>query len=575
MYFMNAGLEPYDLSSYAGLKNKNFYDLDQILKKVVERYSDHFSPDHKKDMINHIREYGRLVGGILNDLTDQCHKEGKYGEIKHFDKVGNRIDEIIYSVEQNESRKISYEHGVVNLDFHKNWKHPFSSIHRYALAYLMNLNGEGGVSCPLAMTDGMILALKKIGTPSQKERFLPLVAGENSSSHFYAGQYVTERVGGSNVGANRTIARKQANGKWILTGEKWFCSNPGDLWVTTAKLEGTNTVGLFLVSRFKEDRQLNGHKLVRKKDIIGSRGKVTAEAIYEEVEAEELGRPSHGLANLIKYVISISRLHVGIGATGNARRAILEAVEYARHRTAYGKGLLNFPIYTRNLAEMCVLQAAITFSNFKSIEYWEKEIPAKEVTIPLLKYKSSAQATEVCHRAILCLGGNGIIGDFSPLPRLLNDSIINESWEGTHFLLAEHVLHALERKKSKESFIEELNRTLTIAKNLPNQKEVCEYLESEMKNLEIALSKEKQFRDLHRIQIAEIAYRCFSLSELLSLSIWENNQPNRDNFYIDVLPKVYKEILQFGSGGITEVSAFIANPEIHKKIIDNLGGSIN
>lgn len=94
-----------------------------------------------------------------------------------------------------------------------------------------------------------------------------------------AGQYVTEKVGGSNVSANRTISRKQDNGEWILTGEKWLCSNPGDLWVRTARVEDINTIGMFLVPRIKDDGTLNGHHILCKKDIIDSRGKLTVEIV--------------------------------------------------------------------------------------------------------------------------------------------------------------------------------------------------------------------------------------------------------------------------------------------------------
>ncbi|MCX7997832.1 MAG: acyl-CoA dehydrogenase family protein [Leptospiraceae bacterium] len=567
---MNPGLKEYDLSYYKGLRNKNFFQLDKTLQKIVERYSDGISEAHKKDMLSHISKYGELVGGILNELTEKSHREGKYGEIQNYDSVGNRIDEVIYSAEQIEARRISYEHGVVNLDFHKNWKHPFLPVHRYALAYLMNLNGEGGVSCPLAMTEGMIEVLQKLGTESQKERFLPIVAGENSNSYFYAGQYVTERVGGSNVGANRTVARKLENGKWLLNGEKWFCSNPGDLWVTTAKVEGTNTIGLFLVSRYKSDGSLNGHKLIRKKDIIGSRGKLTAEVIYEDVEAEELGRISHGLANLIKYVISISRIHVGIGATGNARRALMEAIYYAKYRTAYGKGLLSYPIYTRNLTEMSVLQTVITLCNFKSIDYWKKEIPAADVTIPLMKYKSSSQATDLTHKAILCLGGNGIIGDFSPLPRLHNDSVINETWEGTHFLLTEHVLHALERRKSKESFFEELEKNILQAKEISYLSSVVQLFNNKVEQLKVILSEEKSYREVHRVQIADLAYECFALSEVLSFAYWES-QNQKEKVFSEYLPILYKEILTFGCSGFAHPDSLILKPEIHKEIIFSIG----
>jgi alkylation response protein AidB-like acyl-CoA dehydrogenase len=509
-------LQPYDISSYAGLRGKNFYDLDRALQRMVSRYTNDFDPAHRSALEKHLQGYGFLVGGILDELTEKCHREGKYGEIIKYDRTGTRIDQIQYSPEQIESRRISYEYGVVNLDFHPEWKYKFAHIHRYALTYLMNLNGEGGVACPLAMTDGMILGLKKNGSETQKEKYLPLVAGEGSASHFMAGQYVTERVGGSNVSANRTIAKRQANGKWSLTGEKWFCSNPGDLWVTTAKLEGTNTIGLFLVPRIKENGELNGHHILRKKDIIGSRGKVTVEIIYDDVEAEEFGRPGHGIVNLIKYIIKISRIHVGLGACGNARRAVMEALEYGKWRTAYGKHIKDFPIFTRNLAEMQILQTAMTFVNFRSIDLSEKENLACEILIPLLKFKSSAQASWMTQRAILCLGGNGIVGDFSPLPRLHNDSIINETWEGTHLIITDHCLHALQKKtvfNAYQELIEQLTHNARKHNRLSYSISVFQKKYDELKGI---LSNEtKEWKEFNRIYIADLAYGVLALAEFV------------------------------------------------------------
>lgn len=337
-----------------------------------------------------------------------------------------------------------------------------------------------------------------------------------------AGQYVTERVGGSNVLANRTIAKKLDNGKWLLNGEKWFCSNPGDLWVTTAKIEGTNTIGMFLVPRIKENGELNGHHILRKKDIIGSRGKLTVEIIYEDVEAEEFGRPGHGIVNLIKYIIKISRIHVGFGACGNARRGVMEAIEYAKWRTAYGKKVNQFSSYARNLAEMQILQTAMTFVNFRSVDLVEKEDTASEVLIPLLKYKSSSQASWVTQQAILCLGGNGIVGDFSPLPRLHNDSIINETWEGTHLIVTDHCLHALQKPKVFTAFSNLIEVLRKDAKGKSELKYAYDILEEKFQEIKDILEKEtKDWREINRVYIADLTYGVTALAEFLEQAAYD------------------------------------------------------
>ncbi len=563
---MNPGLEPYDLSGYSGVSGKNFYLEDKGLQRMVWRYSRNFTEEHRAAMCKHLEEFGELAGGILNELTIASHKEGKYGELQKYDKTGNRIDEIIYCYEQRKSRRIHYEHGIVNLDFHPEWKFDFPPIHRYALAYLANLNGEAGVTCPLAMTDGMILALKKLGSEDQKKKYLPLIAGKDSPSHFMCGQYVTERVGGSNVAANRTTARKVCDGKWILTGEKWFCSNPGDLWVTTAKIEGTNTVGLFLVPRFREDGSLNNYHILRKKDIIGSRGKVTAEVVYEGVEAEELGRPAHGLANLIRYIIRISRIHVGVGACGNARRAVMEALEYGRWRTAYGKKILEFPSYYRVLAEMNTLQTANLFANFRSIEYAFQKESLSEALIPLLKYKSSAQASWICRMAILCLGGNGIIADFSPVPRLLNDSIVNESWEGTHLIITDHFLHAISKKRVRDDWEEEIHSNIRAARDYPELKYPLAVFEEKLRAWREILGQSKEWREANRMFLADRGYELFSLSLFLQEAAEDLSCGEKESPYI-LLSEALAEIFQSGIDGTRDGSGAILKLEKASSIL--------
>ena len=510
----NPGLQPFDISEYRGVDGRNFYEMDSLLQRIVARHSQGCSVEHRRDMEAHLHGYGALAGGALGELARESHKEGRYGEIIHFDRAGRRIDQVKYCREQVEARRLSYEYGIVNLDFHPSWKHSFTMTHRMALAYLSNQNGEHGVTCPLAMTDGIIRGIKALGTKAQQEKYLRLVAGFGSESHFMAGQYVTERVGGSNVGANRTVAVKREDGKWVLNGEKWFCSNPGDLWVTTARIEGTGTIGMFLVPRVKEDGNLNGCLLVRKKDIIGSRGKITVEAVYENCEAEELGRPSHGLANLVKHIINTSRIHVAVSAAGMARRAYMEALAYSRVREAYGRKIIEFPSLVRTLAEMQTQQSAFTMSAFQNFVYMDANHPAAQAVTPLLKYAGTVHATYLTHEAIMVHGGNGILGDFSCLPRLHNDAIINETWEGTHQIISEHVTKAFSRPRVRAAFLSEVEGAMAGAAHADLGRAHVGYQELNAR-LQRMESEGSDWIEANRLALCGILYSMFALAILV------------------------------------------------------------
>ncbi|HNM99291.1 MAG TPA: acyl-CoA dehydrogenase family protein [Turneriella sp.] len=504
----NPGLKDFDLTGYTGTKGWNFFEETPALWQAFSMNSANSESGYLSAVRDHLSGLGNLAGGIVNELTIECHREGKWGELVQYDRTGKRIDEIRYAPEQVELRKIFYDYGVVNLDCKDSWKHEFSMPHRMALAVLTNMNGECGVACPLAMTEGLIHALRAIGTEQQKEEFLPLLTDPASKSHFMAGQYVTERVGGSNVAANRTIATLQSDGTYLLNGEKWFCSNPGDAWVTTAKLAGTNVVGLFLVSRYRRDGSLNGCRLLRKKDIIGSKGKLTVESVYEDCEATALGRPAHGLANLIRYILKTSRLHVICGGLGHIARGVLEAEAYTRSREAYGKKLAEFPSVARTLEEMRMLRDALTFISFRAFALADKDEPLSLLLVPLLKTIVTQYSAVVVKEALILHGGNGILGDFSVLPRVLNDAIINETWEGTHALLAEHAVSAAKRPKVAKAFAEYVDAAAAL---MPA--EAQNLLANEFEETNKLLASEFDC-DVNRMYICEKLWRIFALAEL-------------------------------------------------------------
>ena len=520
----NPGLKPYDLTGYAGLQGYNFFEIDPDFTTLLNVYLAQDQPEYKSAIVENLNSFGKLVGSELNALTITAHKEGKYGEIINVDQFGSRVEKVAYCHEQNEIRRLCYEAGLVNLDEHPEWKFPFSRFHRMAMAYIANFNGEGGVTCPLAMTDGLIIALKQIGTEEQRDRFLPLLIGLDSKSHFMAGQYLTERVGGSQVGDNRTTAVLQSNGTYKLYGEKWFCSNPGEVWVTTARIEGTDRIGMFLVSRLKKDGTVNDFKLVRKKDIIGSRGKLTAELYYEGTEAETIGRLSHGLANMMRYIIKISRMHVAVAAMGMARRAVFEAITYCNQRTVFGKPVIAQHTAMTKLLEIDLRSTAATFCGFRSFYVTENKLPLEDLLTPLLKYNITKAASRNTHEAMLLLGGNGILNDFSVLPRLHNDSIINETWEGAHPVIAGHVLQAIQKNKVREgwnSYSENIQKQMSVKKldslveMLNNQ---CQIIFKMLDNL----SREQL--DNRRLFITEHLYRCFSVMEFFKIALESNNE---------------------------------------------------
>jgi putative acyl-CoA dehydrogenase len=302
------------------------------------------------------------------------------------------------------------------------------------------------------MTEGLIGLIEKRGTPAQKA-LLPKLRSDDADWAITGGQYVTERQGGSNVSANETSAKPNEDGSWSLTGLKWFCSNPGEAWVTTAKVAGTETVALFLVLRRRADGALNGHRLLRLKQIGGTRGKATAEVEYLGARADMIGKPREGLAILVQEILSVSRLHVASAALGFASRALLEAEAFAAWRVAYGKKIGEIPSVKERLKRMRRERLGMLTAFYAGVDAVAADAPEAEALVPMLKVEISKRASFLVREAQLLIGGHGILDDFSPLNRLADDAIVNEIWEGTHPILCGHAAKALRRPRVLEAFM--------------------------------------------------------------------------------------------------------------------------
>ncbi|MGZ4353887.1 MAG: acyl-CoA dehydrogenase family protein, partial [Gaiellaceae bacterium] len=162
--------------------------------------------------------------------------------------------------------------------------------------------------------------------------------------------------------------------------------------------------------------------------------------------AYPIGELADGFKIAAGVVLNTSRWLNACAAAGSMRRAYLEASAFARHRSAFGRSIADFPLVRENLAlikaeEQAALASTLALTAL--VDRLDGGLSDEETSglhrflVNANKYVTSLTATLVVRRAIETLGGNGTIEDFSPLPRLYRDAIVLESWEGTHNVLVE------------------------------------------------------------------------------------------------------------------------------------------
>ena len=342
-----------------------------------------------------------------------------------------------------------------------------------SLFYTLAHAGEGGHACPVVCTSGLVRALRTTASDRLRERFLPPLLETDYDRAQRGAQFLTERHGGSDVGANRVEAVPDGD-VWRLYGEKWFCSvADADQFIVTARprgaAPGTAGIGCFLVPR-----DGGRFRIRRLKDKLGTRALATGEIEFEGAAGYPLGPLEDGFKTAVA-VLNTSRWLNAVGSSGLMHRAYLVAADFSRERSAFGRTISEFPLVRENLAVMKAESSGSLASTLALTELVDRidrgEASEEDVTWHRLlvnanKFVTALTATNVVRRGIEALGGNGTIEDFSPLPRLYRDSIVFESWEGTHNVLCAQVFRDLARLDAVDLAVERAGATDDLAARL-------------------------------------------------------------------------------------------------------------
>ena len=183
--------------------------------------------------------------------------------------------------------------------------------------------------------------------------------------------FLTERQGGSDVGANSTRAVRDGN-EWRLHGEKHFCSNvDAEIFIVLARPdgapEGPGGLATFIVPRLRDDGTVNGFRIRRLKPKLGTRGVPTAEVSLDGAvawlaserptpnERSQLSERGHrgGLGRMME-MVNGSRFGVALMGLGIHRRSFLEAAIYAAHREQWGQRIDRYPMVRETLVDLLV-----------------------------------------------------------------------------------------------------------------------------------------------------------------------------------------------------------------------------
>ncbi len=369
------------------------------------------------------------------------------------DARGERVNRVEYHSSYREMERIAYGSDMIGMKYATHEHSREAHFVGFALGYLFAM-AECGLYCPLCMTDGVARVLTRHGTHEQVMRVVPHLTSTDPRTLWTGGMFLTERAGGSDVGANQTVARKDDDGTWRLTGHKWFCSNvDAQAVLVTARVdarsdrEGTKGLRTFLL----ESRDNPGFVIERLKPKLGVRSMATGEVTLTEARAEEVG----GFAAMTD-MLNLSRLYNAVASVAIISRAVLETRHYIERRHAFGRPVIEFPLAQETFFDIEAEHVGAMLLAFEAVDALGRaddgdEDAAKMLRIltPIVKAVTGKLAVPCVSEAMELMGGNGYIEE-SAMPRLLRDAQVLPIWEGTTNILVLDALRVMHKEESQE-----------------------------------------------------------------------------------------------------------------------------
>jgi putative acyl-CoA dehydrogenase len=407
--------------------------------------------------LDELHAFGTALGGEPLEWGRLANEHPP--ELRTHDRYGDRIDEVEFHPAWHRLLTLGVEAGLHAMP----WREPGLGAHVARAAGFISLGqAEAGVGCPLSMTYAAVPALRAQPELSAEWeprltslRYDPGLRPVADKAGALCGMAMTERQGGSDVRANETAAAPLGDGAYDLDGHKWFCSAPMcDAFLVLAQAPAGLTC--FLLPRVLPDGQRNGFRIQRLKDKLGNRSNASAEIELLSARAQLVGEEGRGVQTIIEMVVH-TRLDCVLGSTALMRRAVAEATHHAAHRSAFGRLLVEQPLMTNVLADLCVESEAATVTALRLARaYDEAESAFRRIATAVAKYWICKRTPGHVAEALECLGGNGYVEE-SGMPRLFRESPLNSIWEGAGNVNALDVLRALERTpETAEAFLAEL-----------------------------------------------------------------------------------------------------------------------
>ncbi|KAF3483919.1 acyl-CoA dehydrogenase [Arthroderma uncinatum] len=358
------------------------------------------------------------------------------------------------------------------------------------------------VTCPGSMTDGAARLLSRHLDGENGKVFaeaLRRLVSRDPAVAWTSGQWMTERKGGSDVRGTETVARKLTVqemteddgvdsiglplGPWRLDGFKWFSSaTDANMAIMLAKTGDDGSISAFYAplrrqvnGRNGEESELNGVRIQRLKNKLGTKALPTAELEIKGMRGYLIGKEGQGVKE-ISTILNITRAGNSIASVSYWGRSLAICRAYSKVRVTSGRRLQDTPSYVRTLARDHAKYAAsmhLAFlivallgisegsssassqaANINIIPKDEKHsLALLRLLTPMAKARTALRAIKGVRASMENLGGIGYLENEDPIlnvARIFRDTCVLSIWEGTTEVMADDLMRVVKGRQGPD-----------------------------------------------------------------------------------------------------------------------------
>ncbi|WP_296246159.1 acyl-CoA dehydrogenase family protein [uncultured Stenotrophomonas sp.] len=356
---------------------------------------------------------------MLQDVARRIAKEKIAPSAEHFDATGEYPLENIRLLGENGLMgiEVPVEYGGSGMD-------PVSSV----LAIVEVSAADAAHATIMSVNNSLFCnALLGYGTEAQKQTYVRAIAEGREIGAFA----LTESQSGSDATAMRCRAVKQADGSFVINGQKsWITSGPVAryivLFAMTDPEQRSRGITAFMIDTSKP-----GFGRGKTEPKLGVRASATCEIEFQDYVAtaeDVIGKEGEGF-KIAMSLLDSGRIGIASQAVGIARAAYEASLAYVKERKSFGAPIGSFQMIQAKVADMkCKLDAAMLLTLRAA---WTKSQGKRFSTeAAVAKLTASEAAMWIAHQAVQIHGGMGYSKEM-PLERYFRDAKITEIYEGT------------------------------------------------------------------------------------------------------------------------------------------------